>query len=67
MKLPKLLGLGIILAVTGLTWLLNISAHVVWYTEKTSNEAVFAICLILSILMAIGGFICIFAAFDRYA
>lgn len=65
MKPSKLLGLGIILTVTGLTWLLNISAHMTWYSENVSNSFTFVMCLIMSILMAIGGFICIFAAFDQ--
>ena len=65
MKQSKLLGIGIILATTGLTWLLNIGVNITWYSENVSSSFTFAMCLIMSILMAIGGFVCIFAAFDR--
>jgi hypothetical protein len=65
MKPSKLLGLGIILATIGLIWLLTIGINTTWYVENVSNSFVFIICLIMSLLMAIGGFICIIAAFDQ--
>ena len=65
MKQSKLLGLGISLTVIGFTWLLLIFVYMEWYLAHFSSDFIYALCILLSLLMVIGGYICIYAAFDQ--
>ena len=65
MKPRNLFGLSMILSLTGSSWLLIISGQTDWYVMKTSNEVLFIILLLVSILMIMGECIMIVAAFDQ--
>lgn len=61
----KLFYLGSILLIIGIVWLLTLYRDMEWYVKNVSNDAMFILCIVLAILFAVGGYIIIFAAFDR--
>lgn len=59
--MKKLFGLGLMLIAIGMAWLVAIITN----PQIVSNTAIYTMCLLTSIIMAIGGYIIIFAYFDK--
>lgn len=59
------LGLGLALSVIGTAEIFAIFSHIEWYAENVRNDITFSVLLIASVLVAIGGYVMLFAALDN--
>lgn len=56
--------LGLAILLTGVAWLLTMMYNLEWYAKYIQSIYTVAICISISITMAIGGFIMIFSYFE---
>lgn len=63
--MKKLYGLGLMLTIVGLAGFMVVCDIATKYERSVTTDYIFVICLILTLLLAIGGFVIVFAFFDR--
>ena len=56
--------LGLAILLTSVAWLLTMMYSLEWYAKNVQSIYIIAICISISITMAIGGFIMIFSYFE---
>lgn len=64
MKPKQRFYLGLAILLIGVAWMLTMMYKMEWYVEYIPNIYIMAICISISISMAIGGFIMIFSYFE---
>ena len=65
MKPSKSFALGLILFTLGSVWMLTIVANQSWYVENIPNIILFAVCLVIALIIIIGGAVLILYALDN--